>query len=526
MSGHCRPRPSRRRADPAALPQHPGYGAGQHAHRAGAGRHRVRRERRRDRRLPVRARGVAATWRPRRSCTCSHDMGIDTGIDLDALIEVGGDWPRRCSGARCRRACCGPARVPDWSEFSFRLSRDAPRSFFRIVRVTPARPLRYQYRVADIVSFLSDGIGHRSESTTRGAIMTGLGGRAHGAHGVPVAVRVRPSASPRSCRPTARGRSGATERRAGAPDPGGACAHSSSAAWPARPGCSPVLPRTPRTGPGGRTGSSLGSSLIGSVGDGDDRPPPVVTGLLKAAAQPLESDRPPHGHRRASSGGVDPRRRPRRSSHGRPGRTTAAHRRPRRPRSARSSTAPVRRHRRSGDAGRLAPAPMPRDPAPDAAVRPTPDVRRLAVQPGERLAGTRDTIADQVARRSCRRGDGRGSGGRASADRPRTTVRTAPAHGSTAPPSPTRHRAAADGGRAGRRSATHPAVTDPRPLRVHLGASAASPTTGSGTPTEGGSAAFLPAAVADSTMACHRLPIATDVEVRRHDAEAPTVSPD
>ena len=65
------------------------------------------------------------------------------------------------------------------------------------------------------------------------------------------------------------------------------------------------------------------------------------------------------------------------------------------------------------------------------------------------------------------------------------------------------------------------------PLRLHLGdVSGTTPTTGSGTPTEGGSAAFLPAAIASSTMACHPLPIASDVEVRRHDAEAPTVSPD
>ena len=64
------------------------------------------------------------------------------------------------------------------------------------------------------------------------------------------------------------------------------------------------------------------------------------------------------------------------------------------------------------------------------------------------------------------------------------------------------------------------------PLQLHLGDVSGTPTSGSGTPTEGGSPAFLPAAIADSTMACRLLPIATDVEVRRHDAEAPTVSPD
>jgi len=65
------------------------------------------------------------------------------------------------------------------------------------------------------------------------------------------------------------------------------------------------------------------------------------------------------------------------------------------------------------------------------------------------------------------------------------------------------------------------------PLQLHLGdVSGTPPTSGSGTPTEGGAPAFLPAAIADSTMASHLLPIASDVEVRRHDAEAPTVSPD
>jgi hypothetical protein len=64
------------------------------------------------------------------------------------------------------------------------------------------------------------------------------------------------------------------------------------------------------------------------------------------------------------------------------------------------------------------------------------------------------------------------------------------------------------------------------PLQLHLGDVSGTPTSGSGAPTEGGSAAFLPAAIANSTVACHRLPIASDVEVRRYDAEAPTVSPD
>jgi hypothetical protein len=71
-----------------------------------------------------------------------------------------------------------------------------------------------------------------------------------------------------------------------------------------------------------------------------------------------------------------------------------------------------------------------------------------------------------------------------------------------------------------------PGDNDPAPMQGHYGAISGISTTGSGAPTEGGSAAFLPAAVAAGTMAFHRLPRATDVEVRRLIAEAPTVSPD
>ena len=62
--------------------------------------------------------------------------------------------------------------------------------------------------------------------------------------------------------------------------------------------------------------------------------------------------------------------------------------------------------------------------------------------------------------------------------------------------------------------------------QLHLGDVSGTPTSGSGTRTDGASAAFLPDAIADSTTACRPLPIATDDQVRRHDAEAPTVSPD
>ncbi len=72
-----------------------------------------------------------------------------------------------------------------------------------------------------------------------------------------------------------------------------------------------------------------------------------------------------------------------------------------------------------------------------------------------------------------------------------------------------------------------PGGDGPAPLRARLGAASGLPAAGSGTATDGGtSAAVLPATVAGGTTASQRLPITTDVEARRHDAEAPTVSPD
>jgi hypothetical protein len=70
-----------------------------------------------------------------------------------------------------------------------------------------------------------------------------------------------------------------------------------------------------------------------------------------------------------------------------------------------------------------------------------------------------------------------------------------------------------------------PRSPEPAPLRVHLG-DVSIPAPGPGAPSEGGCPATVPAAVAASRMACHRLAIATDVEVRRYDAGSPTVSPD
>jgi hypothetical protein len=91
-----------------------------------------------------------------------------------------------------------------------------------------------------------------------------------------------------------------------------------------------------------------------------------------------------------------------------------------------------------------------------------------------------------------------------------------------------RHSVAAEAAEPGtvRDSTNTPGGNGPAPLQVQIGAVSGIPASGSGAPTEGGCAAFLPAGVAAGTMAFHRLPNATDVEVRRFDVEAPTVSPD
>jgi len=99
------------------------------------------------------------------------------------------------------------------------------------------------------------------------------------------------------------------------------------------------------------------------------------------------------------------------------------------------------------------------------------------------------------------------------------------------------HPAVTDWATGTRRAAARPAAAPetirkasgddgPAPLRVHLGGAGGLVTCGSQAPTDGGSAAFLPAAMAAGTVAVHRMPNPDDAEIRRNDAEAPTVSPD
>jgi hypothetical protein len=103
-------------------------------------------------------------------------------------------------------------------------------------------------------------------------------------------------------------------------------------------------------------------------------------------------------------------------------------------------------------------------------------------------------------------------------------TRSGPAKAKSGFPKIAAHRAVA--GSATAREGT-PGGDGSAPGQLHLGDVSGTPSSsGTGTPTEGGCAAFLPAAIANSTMACQRLPIASGVEVRRLAAEAPTVSPD
>jgi hypothetical protein len=274
-------------------------------------------------------------------------------------------------------------------------------------------------------------------------------------------------------------------------------------------------------------------SLIGSVLHGDATAP--VTGLLQAAAQPLETARPAHRHHAVVTDVLDvPRRvvlsRPVRTldkiTHGTTGTTVDA---------AIDGVDEVLRElagplRLTGGPTvtqqLLDPAPRPvakhvtRIPQPAAKAVPADD-RDLheADAPRQEVPQAAPAVrVSSIAIIKARRASGVGS----HAAVPVKHVRAAFA------PSAHRHRAATS-------VAPTPATVvnetpggdgPAAPLQLHLGDVSGTPASGSGAPTEGGSAAFLPAAIADSTMACHLLPIASDVEVRRHDAEAPTVSPD
>jgi hypothetical protein len=66
----------------------------------------------------------------------------------------------------------------------------------------------------------------------------------------------------------------------------------------------------------------------------------------------------------------------------------------------------------------------------------------------------------------------------------------------------------------------------PAPLRGYIGVGTGTPASGLGSHMEGGAFAVVPSSVVQRAVATHRMPVTTDVEALRHDAEAPTVSPD
>jgi hypothetical protein len=268
-------------------------------------------------------------------------------------------------------------------------------------------------------------------------------------------------------------------------------------------------------------GLSLGPSLIGSVVHGDDHSAPVLDRVLKAAVKPLESD-PHRGPRSAVAlpdellGTQAPATRKNGAGSALGGIDSVV----------RELTAPLRL---SGEAVDTRPVP-PTDPQ-----ETEPQQAKPARHSGDPVAVSHEaapdrsvvdpvdadrSVADQLS--TVVEQDGRVPAAAREHDRRNPVGRTVARQ----------HTIAADQHPAAATAADPETVSDtpggdgPAPLRVHLGAANGVPASGPSTATEGGSAAFLPAKVADSTVACHRLPIAADVEVRRHDAEAPTVSPD
>jgi hypothetical protein len=275
--------------------------------------------------------------------------------------------------------------------------------------------------------------------------------------------------------------------------------------------------------------AAAGPSLLGSVVAGDIAEPTVGT-ILQAAAQPLESDRPAHRHHDAMSLLSAPARALPVLSEAASDRSTGATASSV-IRVVRGVTGPLRLT--GGPANSpLAPvtAPLVRTLRPVTgllphAAAPTVTAPRPTAGPAAHGARTQRPIAAPAATRVIPAS---------------TTVQTGPALRTIAAADlpGARYAATPD------RIAVHPHPAShtvaelgtvreapyggdgPAPQQVQFGAVSGLSTGGSGAPTVGGSAAFLPATVAASSMAFHRLARPADVEVRRSDAEAPIVSPD
>jgi hypothetical protein len=271
------------------------------------------------------------------------------------------------------------------------------------------------------------------------------------------------------------------------------------------------------------------SSLIGAVVDGVTAPP-AVTKVLKAAAQPLESDRT--AHRVSSSVMAAPARVLTRPAEvltetldeATPENNAVT-------RVVRDLTGPLRLTGGPADTRQLAPVAAPLTTT----LAPVTDLLQHEQEPAAEPddAPGRDDVPGKAP--------GRTAPGSKPAVTPATgdaaatrTADTAPVHGTGTHGSVSKRHATVGHPHPTTVTAMSPdTVRDstpggdgPAPLQVHLGALSGISTSGPGAPTEGGSAAVLPAAVGGGLVADHRLPRATDVEARRHDAEAPTVSPD
>jgi hypothetical protein len=267
----------------------------------------------------------------------------------------------------------------------------------------------------------------------------------------------------------------------------------------------------------------LGKSLVGAVVDGDTALP-AVGKVLKAAAQPLESDRTADHQRVTSTVLSAPTRvltRPAEVLTETLDEVTAPNDTV--DRVVRDLSGPLRLTGGPAVSGQLAPVATPltqtlspvTDSLPPAAQPATTQGARPAQKPvsGDAATRTADLADTHTAVAAGRTGHRDTVGATGSAGKRHSTV----TH---------RDRTAVTAGAPDTARTTTPGNDGPAPLQMHLGALSGTATSGSGAPTEGGSAAVLPAAVGGGTVADHRLRGATDVEARRHDAEAPTVSPD
>jgi hypothetical protein len=272
----------------------------------------------------------------------------------------------------------------------------------------------------------------------------------------------------------------------------------------------------------------LGSSLIGAAVDGESGSSVIKAGavgkVLKAAAQPLESNRKADHQRVTSTVLSAPTRvltRPAEVLTGTLDKVTAPNDTV--DRVVRDLSGPLRLTGGPAVSGQLAPVATPLTRTLSPVTNSLPPAAQPAITQGAQPA--QKPVSADAATRTADLADTHTAVAAGSAGH-RDTVGAAGSAGKRHSTVTHRDRTAVKAGAPDMARTTTPGNDGPAPLQMHLGALSGTATSGSGAPTEGGSAAVLPAAVGGGTVADHRLPGATDVEARRHDAEAPTVSPD